>query len=62
MKLTIETNNSKITIEEEGCHNDIYEMEDIITRALIGIGFHPDSVKGLFCNADECRLESNEEL
>jgi len=40
-------------VEIEGNGEDIWAYGDIIKQALLGIGFHPNSVKELFGEEEE---------
>ena len=47
MKIIIEHENQKFTVEDESAV-DIHDVLMLIYQALMGIGFHPESVKNGF--------------
>ena len=46
MKITIESNDNKISVERNT--EEISEVMELVAQALLGYGFHPDSVEGGF--------------
>jgi hypothetical protein len=46
MKVTIETEFEKCTVEGDGV--DMHDTVQLIKQALLGVGFHPETVKEYF--------------
>jgi len=52
-KITIEDDFIKMKAEISGEGSDIWSVGELIKQALLGIGYHPDTVKDLFNEEEE---------
>lgn len=64
MKLTMEMHGTKFTIEEDRDSQDIYEMGEILEKALLAMGYHYDNVRELLGDdfEEECGYEDDNDF